>query len=216
MTNAAQAALRRTMEKETRSTRFCLVCNYVSRIIDPITSRCTKFRFVPLGEEKIIERLMHICEQEKVTIEEKAVKAIVDTSAGDLRKAITTLQSCYRLKCGADENRKENKIGLNDILEMSGVVPTKYLEEFVDVCRMRDEYKLENFVEEFMFEAYSIAQFFDQINDYIVNDESITNYQKSLILDKLGECSFRLVNGGSEYLQIMDLAFSMIKAFRKQ
>lgn len=212
MTHAAQAALRRTMEKETRTTRFCLVCNYVSRIIEPITSRCTKFRFTPLGDSNIIERLKEISETEKVRIEEEALKDIIEISGGDMRKAITTLQSCYRLKCGSDSS---HEITHEDILEMSGIVPVKYLKDFIDVCKKRDYLKLENFVENLMFEAYSISQFFDQLNDYIVADDSITNEQKSIILDKLGESSFRLSCGGSEYIQLMDIGAKSIYAFRK-
>jgi replication factor C subunit 2/4 len=180
MTHAAQAALRRTMEKQTRTTRFCLVCNYVSRIIEPITSRCTKFRFKPLGEEKIIERLQLICKQEQVNVESDAYKGIVDISGGDMRRAITTLQSCYRLK-GINST-----ITQQDILEISGVIPQHFLDEFVFVCKSGDYKKLEEYVKNITYEAYSIGQMFEQLNEFIVMHEGLTNTQKSLICDKLG------------------------------
>ncbi|KAI8430085.1 hypothetical protein MSG28_000506 [Choristoneura fumiferana] len=92
MTTAAQAALRRTMERETRTTRFCLICNYVSRIIPPITSRCSKFRFKPLARENVIKRLREICEAEGVEVGEgEVLHQAVDTCEGDLRRALTAL-----------------------------------------------------------------------------------------------------------------------------
>ncbi|XP_014091192.2 replication factor C subunit 4 [Bactrocera oleae] len=208
MTHAAQAALRRTMEKESRSTRFCLVCNYVSRIIEPITSRCTKFRFKSLGDEQIIIRLRHICEIEGVNINENAYKSIVEISGGDMRRAITTLQSCYRLK-GAS-----NTISTEDLLEMSGIIPENYLIEFLEVCRAGNYSKLEEFVRQIGYEAYSIGQMLEQFNEHVLRCPSLTNKQKALICDKLGECSFRLQDGGSEYLQIMDLGCAIILALK--
>ncbi|XP_070491513.1 replication factor C subunit 4 [Chironomus tepperi] len=216
MTHAAQAALRRTMEKETRTTRFCLICNYVSRIIEPITSRCTKFRFVSLTEEKVLERLKLICTEENVKIDDNALMSIVDISGGDMRKAITTLQSSYRIKCGSDIQGKDNPITKTDILEMSGMVPEKFLTDFIQICRSNNFQKLEDFVENFMFEAYSASQFFDQLNDLIVMDDSITNDQKSIMLDKMGEVVFRLLSGGSEYLQLMNFGTTALMAFEKK
>ena len=64
MTEDAQSALRRTMEQHSKVTRFIFICNYVSRLIDPIVSRCAKFRFMPLAQDAIEERLKYICEQE--------------------------------------------------------------------------------------------------------------------------------------------------------
>ena len=84
------------MEKEGRSTKFCLICNYVSRIIEPITSRCAKFRFKPLSKETLLKRLELIVAAEAVTISPAGLDAIIMTSEGDLRRAITTLQSCAR------------------------------------------------------------------------------------------------------------------------
>ncbi|XP_075146205.1 replication factor C subunit 4 [Haematobia irritans] len=208
MTHAAQAALRRTMEKESRSTRFCLVCNYVSRIIDPITSRCTKFRFKSLGEKQIIERLKHICELEGVRIEEGAFKEIVNISGGDMRRAITTLQSCYRLK------GTQHTIQVDDLLEMSGIIPESYLCEYLEVCRSGNYKKLEDFVRNIGYEAYSIGQMLEQFNDYILRCPTLTSMQKARICDKLGESSFRLQDGGSEYLQIMDLGCAIILALK--
>src|SRR5271169_5277650 len=93
MTQDAQSALRRTMETYSKITRFCLICNYVTRIIDPLASRCSKFRFKSLDQGNAKKRLEEIAEMEGVRCEEGAVDALIRCSEGDLRKAITFLQS---------------------------------------------------------------------------------------------------------------------------
>lgn len=209
MTHAAQAALRRTMEKESKTTRFCLVCNYVSRIIEPITSRCTKFRFKSLASAKIIERLRYICREENVQIDDDVFDIIVEISDGDMRRAITTLQSCFRLKTGGN-----NSITKQDIFEISGLVPSQFLDDFLGVCKKSDYTQLEAFVQNIQYEAYSIAQFFDQFNEFVITNDTITDKQKVAICDKLGECCFRMQDGGSEYLQIMDLGCKAIQTLQ--
>ncbi|KAF2118125.1 replication factor C subunit 2 [Lophiotrema nucula] len=97
MTQDAQSALRRTMETYSKVTRFCLVCNYVTRIIDPLASRCSKFRFKSLDQGNAIKRIEDIARLEKVKMAPGVSQALVDVSDGDLRKAITFLQSAARL-----------------------------------------------------------------------------------------------------------------------
>ncbi|KAF9160134.1 replication factor C subunit 4, partial [Mortierella sp. AD010] len=97
MTSDAQSALRRTMETYSKLTRFCLICNYVTRIIEPLASRCAKFRFRPLEEKHSKERLELICQQESVKISPEAILSLIRVSEGDLRKAIMHLQSASRL-----------------------------------------------------------------------------------------------------------------------
>ena len=97
MTQDAQSALRRTMETYSKTTRFCLICNYVTRIIDPLASRCSKFRFKSLDQDNAKRRLAEIAEKESVALEDRVVDALIRCSEGDLRKAITFLQSAARL-----------------------------------------------------------------------------------------------------------------------
>ena len=97
MTQDAQSALRRTMETYSKITRFCLICNYVTRIIDPLASRCSKFRFKTLDQGNAKKRLKDIADIENVKLEEGAIDTLIKCSDGDLRKAITFLQSAARL-----------------------------------------------------------------------------------------------------------------------
>ncbi len=84
MTGDAQQALRRTMERYTETCRFILACNYSSRIIEPIQSRCAPFRFVPLSDEDVAERLRDVSRREKVELAEDGVKAIIEQSDGNV------------------------------------------------------------------------------------------------------------------------------------
>jgi DNA polymerase III delta prime subunit len=97
MTQDAQSALRRTMETYSRMTRFCLVCNYVTRIIDPLASRCSKFRFKSLDQKNAVGRVEDIARLEGVRMGAGVSEELVRVAEGDLRKAITFLQSAARL-----------------------------------------------------------------------------------------------------------------------
>ncbi|NWW24086.1 RFC5 factor, partial [Falcunculus frontatus] len=93
MTQDAQNALRRVIEKFTENTRFCLICNYLSKIIPALQSRCTRFRFGPLTPELMMPRLQHVIQEEGVDVSEDGMKALVTLSSGDMRRALNILQS---------------------------------------------------------------------------------------------------------------------------
>lgn len=113
MTNDAQSALRRTMENYAGITRFVLICNYITRIIDPITSRCSKFRFKLLNNENAQLRLKYIGQQENLRFESEnnehqVIQELLKISGGDLRKAITYLQSAAKLSETFDINHHQS------------------------------------------------------------------------------------------------------------
>lgn len=164
MTQDAQSALRRTMETYSRITRFCLVCNYVTRIIDPLASRCSKFRFKALDGVQAGQRLDDIARLEGVRMEEGVTDALVQCAEGDLRRAITFLQSAARLvarpsadvegvgkgkrgkkrviddddevgdKMEVDEKEKD-AVTVQSVYDIAGVIPTPTIDELLSAMQ---------------------------------------------------------------------------------
>jgi replication factor C subunit 3/5 len=95
MTNTAQMALRRIMEKYTTNTRFCIIANYSHKLSPALLSRCTRFRFSPLKEQDIRFLVDKVVEEEDVKIIPEAVDALVRLSKGDMRRALNVLQACH-------------------------------------------------------------------------------------------------------------------------
>ena len=152
MTSDAQFALRRVIENHTNNTRFCIICNYETKIISALKSRCMIFRFSPILKSVHIDKINYICEQENVKINDDAIKTIVDLAEGDMRKSINLLQAINTThKFGnkiIDENDVFRQIGFPTKIElktiMDLVLEKKYdlAQTVLDVNKLKIEYGL--------------------------------------------------------------------------
>ncbi|KAG8516576.1 Replication factor C subunit 4 [Galemys pyrenaicus] len=203
MTSAAQAALRRTMEKESKTTRFCLICNYVSRIIEPLTSRCSKFRFKPLSDKIQQQRLLDIANKEDVKISNEGITYLVKVSEGDLRKAITFLQSATRLTGGKEVTEKV-------ITDIAGVIPAETINGIFAACESGSFDKLEAVVKDLIDEGQAATQFVNQLHDVVVETD-LSDKQKSIITEKLAEVDKCLADGADEHLQLISLCATVMQ-----
>jgi len=219
MTQDAQSALRRTMETYSKITRFCLICNYVTRIIDPLASRCSKFRFKSLDEGNAKTRLKDIANLEKVAVEDGAVDALIRCSDGDLRKAITFLQSGARLvgagEADGDEGDKmdvDSAVVTAKIVEdIAGVIPDSTIQRLVKAMKPHGSGKspyqaAAKAVKDMVADGWSASQTMSQLYQAIVFDETIPDIQKNKIVTVFSQVDKRLVDGADEHLAILDLS----------
>jgi replication factor C subunit 2/4 len=205
MTRDAQSALRRTMEQYSKVTRFCIICNYVSRIIEPITSRCAKFRYKPLSSQSMIQRLQYIGTQEKLYVHPEAYETLVTVSDGDMRRAITLLQSAQRLVL------KDEQLQSSHVIEVAGVVPAAVIENLMKSCKTSVFNNVQNQVKEIIYSAYPADAIFQQLLPTIINDDTISDLSKGYIMNRIAEVDAKLIDGGDEYLQLLDVASYIAK-----
>jgi replication factor C small subunit len=193
LTPEAQHALRRTMESTSGVTRFILSCNYSSRIIEPIQSRCALFRFLPLQEEDVRKMVDHVAAEENLKIDEDAIKAIYYISEGDMRRALNSLQ-------GASLHSK--KINADLIHKISSRAKPKEVHEMVQLAISGDfkgaRTNLDKLIIHYGLSGEDILnQVYREIPQLKISEK-----KKVVLIDRIGEYNFRLVQGASERIQI--------------
>lgn len=201
MTSEAQTALRRIMEINSRIARFILICNYLTRIISPIQSRCAIFRFRGIPKESVIEYLRKICENEGVKCENDILELIYDYTKGDLRRAINLLQSASSVGGGV--------IKAVHVEELVGKVTPKVIRELINYMKAGDFYKARHLLFDFKSGSGLDGQ---EIIRLIMNGLIENKLLTPDLAKILAEYEYRLLNGAYEEIQLTAMLAAIISA----
>lgn len=227
MTDEAQDALRVIIEKYSTVTRFCFICNYISKITDAIKSRCSAIYFKRLTNECMVKKLNDISKKEKIVLSKNIINTVIEVSNGDMRKAIMMLQNLkYLYEYKKDINRPINDISIEKINFMSFFnLKKRTSEEIVksDIYEIAASISIEkaNEIIEEIFKCnnikniieisrsiirlgYPIDNIISQINNAMLISKKLNNEQKSQIIKYSGNIFFKMKNCANEHIQLSD------------
>jgi replication factor C small subunit len=203
LTKDAQNALRRTMENYAKSCRFILSCNFSSKIIDPIQSRCAVFRFKLLKRDDITSIITNISEKEGLELSGKAIDALYGLSSGDCRKMVNLMQAT------ASVSKKINEENLYEIIseakpqEIRGILEVAVRGNFIEA---RDK-----LLDAMLNQGLAANDVVKVIQKEIWNLDIAEN-KKVLMTEKTGEIEFRITEGSDEFIQLEALLASFVAA----
>jgi replication factor C small subunit len=193
LTREAQQALRRTMENYTKTCRFILSCNYSSKIIDPIQSRCVVFKFKPLDKKDVFGIIEDLAEKEGFKIEEAAKEAIYTVSEGDCRKVENILQSCAAIS---------NEIKEDTVYSIaSAAMPKEVTEILNDAIKQNLAEARKKLLSVMLDKGLSGLDIIKQIQGVIWKTDT-ENLVKLEIVKLCGEIEYRMVEGSDEFIQL--------------
>eukprot|EP01063_Lacrimia_lanifica_P022686 TRINITY_DN30212_c0_g1_i1.p1 TRINITY_DN30212_c0_g1~~TRINITY_DN30212_c0_g1_i1.p1 ORF type:complete len:347 (+),score=131.85 TRINITY_DN30212_c0_g1_i1:63-1103(+) len=193
----AQAALRRIIEEYCTVTRFCLICNYVSRIIEPLVSRCAKFRFKPITKETLYGRIEFIAAKEGLKLSPASLASLDSVSQGDLRLAVQYLQASQKA-FGAD-------LSAVNFNELAGWVPAPLVNNLFDSFGSKNFASVLKAVQDINDGGYSALQLLQQLADVVEGAERLSDGMKANILMRCAAAEKPLQDGASEKLQLQAL-----------
>jgi replication factor C small subunit len=202
LTKEAQQALRRTMENYTQSTRFILSCNYSSKILDPIQSRCTIFRFKPLVQEDIEEIITIIAKKESLHIDKEAKQALYDVSKGDVRRLENILQASAAV---------QSKITAELIYSIASYAKPKEVEQILESCVKKDFIGAKKQLLTTMLD-YGLAglDIIKQLQAEVWNLKHVEDRKKLEMSKACGETEFHMIEGADEFVQLEALIANFI------
>lgn len=183
MSKEAQGALRRIIE-DFKNTRFCFICNYYKKIIDPIVSRCTKYRFSPVSG---INRIQQVCLKENIKFTNEGLETIEAFSDGDMRKVMNDLDGM--------NNAYEN-LSKENVLDFFGMPKD---DVFIDIFNtlLNDSFdECKSKIEKYEVECVELIS---KISPMLVNSDV---KKKMEILKLLSEIEHRLALGCTNFIQI--------------
>jgi len=193
LTREAQQALRRTMENYTSTCRFILSCNYSSKIIDPIQSRCAVFRFKPIDQKDLHLIIDRIAKEEHLKVTEKAKVALIGVSEGDCRRLENIMQSCAAISKNITEQL---------IYDLASVAQPKEVKEVLNLAIENKFIEARNkLLDTMLNHGLSGLDIIKQIQKTIL-DLDIENRAKMNLIEKCGEIEFRMTEGSDEFIQL--------------
>lgn len=198
MTNDSQFALRRIIELYTHSTRFILICNYVTKIIEPLTSRCSKFRFQVISTGSINEIIKNISIKENITINDNVIETLYKITKGDLRKVINLLQRASYIN---------NIIDSDLLIDISGQIPETQIDDIWNIIinKQTNHNDLFKLVCEIINEGYSSLILLNNLFEKIIKDSNILDINKRIIILIISKIDFELIDNANETIQLLYL-----------
>ena len=218
MTSDSQFALRKIMEDYSKVTRFCIICNYHNKIIDPIISRCSMYRFKPINNISIYKKLKEIATIENIICSDENINKIIDVCRGDMRKAINFLQRCKNHKQffpDMSANLNIYKVNIDLIYEISGIIPFNLIVEFINNCIECNIKLVEENIKYFNNNAYSLTIQLYHIIDIIKQNSILSSKMKAYIIENIISIDNHLLYGCDEYIQYTRLAYNIMSTYNK-
>ncbi len=193
LTNDAQSALRRTMERYSATTRFILSCNYSSKIIEPIQSRCAVYRFKPLSKEAVAKRIKYIAGEEGLAMTDGGMQAIEYVAGGDMRKAINALQAAALIGDKVDEET---------IYQITATAKPEEIRAFISKALSGDFAGARSMLDDLLLtKGLSGEDVIVQMHRAML-DMDLPDKKKVKLIDRIGEIDFRMTEGANERIQL--------------